>query len=94
MSSEVKAVVEVINVPAWQPTGEKIDLSEGDEAKAPDSAKEEPATDVEGASTELEKLLDEVCFVSLFLRSVADVKRRGDVLPSIGPLGSSFCWKP
>ncbi|CAM9696526.1 unnamed protein product [Ascophyllum nodosum] len=62
---KVKAVVEVINVPAWQPTGEKIDLSEGDEAKAPDSAKEEPATDVEGASTELEKLLDELSAVDV-----------------------------
>lgn len=51
-----------LEIPVWVPTGEKINIEEGEEEKASegDEGKEEESMDMEGASTELSKLLDQV----------------------------------
>lgn len=59
-----------LEIPGWVPTGEKIDLEEGgEEGKASEGAKEEEPMDLEGASSDLSKLLDEVGAFVCFQRN-------------------------
>eukprot|EP00752_Nemacystus_decipiens_P009825 g8767.t1 len=75
----VKRVARAMDVPMWENTGEKTDLSEGD-AKPTEDDEDDPM-DLEGASTELSKLLDELSAVdpSKFRFEAADFEKDQDL---------------
>ncbi|CAM9644313.1 unnamed protein product, partial [Ectocarpus fasciculatus] len=79
----VRRVAAAMDVPMWENTGEKTDLSEGNEAKPGDEKTEEPEDpmDLEGASTELSKLLDELSAVDVgkFHFEAADFEKDQDL---------------
>ncbi|CAM9530980.1 unnamed protein product [Ectocarpus sp. 6 AP-2014] len=79
----VRRVASAMDVPMWENTGEKTDLSEGNEPKPGDEKTEEPEDpmDLEGASTELSKILDELSAVNVskFRFEPADFEKDQDL---------------
>ncbi|CAM9728043.1 unnamed protein product [Scytosiphon promiscuus] len=77
----VKRVSSAMDVPMWESTGEKTDLSEGDAKPTDDKADEEDPMDLEGASAELSALLDELSVVDTrkFRFEAADFEKDQDL---------------